>query len=210
MKNPWEVRSQVYFASFSQQYTKGRLRFLSTTKTTTVNQRQFPRRVSATIFWSTPIATQLSLIVLQGLVMDISLGPKFKIPAGSLQVVTLLSTCSFSIVNDRLLYPFYQKLTGKFPTPLQRVGIGHVLNILSMALSAIVEAKRLKIVENVEIGKNLLPDSSFNSKLTSNQSCSIFFILLAGEAFHFLGNVALCYQDFPESMKNTAISYPSQ
>ncbi|CAN6917075.1 unnamed protein product [Brassica oleracea] len=162
----------------------------------------------ATIFWSTPIATQLSLIVLQGLVMDISLGPKFKIPAGYLQVVTLLSTCSFIIVNDRLLYPFYQKLTGKFPTPLQRVGIGHVLNILSMALSAIVEAKRLKIVENghfresssvadmsalwlfpslviVEIGKNLLPDISFYSKLTSNQSCSIFFILLAGEAFHF-------------------------
>lgn len=102
----------------------------------------------ATLFLSTPIATQLSLTVLQGLVMDRSLGPKFKIPAGSLQVVTLLSTCSFIIVNDRLLYPFYQKLTGKFPTPLQRVGIGHVLNILSMALTAIVEAKRLKIVEN--------------------------------------------------------------
>ena len=186
----------------------------------------------ATICLSTPIATQLSLTVLQGLVIDRSLGPKFKIPAGSLQVVTLLSTCSFIIVNDRLLYPFYQKLTGKFPTPLQRVGIGHVLNILSMALSAIVEAKRLKIVENghflesssvadmsalwlfpslviVGIGKNLLPDSSFNSKLTSNQSCSIFFILLAGEAFHFPGNVALCYQEFPESMKNTATSITS-
>ncbi|KAG7633402.1 MFS transporter superfamily [Arabidopsis suecica] len=101
----------------------------------------------ATIFLSTPIAMQLSLTVLQGLVMDRRLGPSFKIPAGSLQVITLLSTCLFIIVNDRVLYPFYQKLTGKHLTPLQRVGIGHAFNILSMAVTAIVEAKRLKIVQ---------------------------------------------------------------
>ncbi|KAG5414574.1 hypothetical protein IGI04_002141 [Brassica rapa subsp. trilocularis] len=158
----------------------------------------------ATIFLSTPIATQLSLTVLQGLVMDRSLGPKFKIPAGSLQVVTLLSTCSFIIVNDRLLYPFYQKLTGKFPTPLQRVGIGHVLNILSMALSAIVEAKRLKIVDN---------DHFLESSSVADMSALWLFpslvIVGIGEAFHFPGNVALCYQEFPESMKNTATSITS-
>uniref|UniRef100_A0A0D3A8N5 Uncharacterized protein n=1 Tax=Brassica oleracea var. oleracea TaxID=109376 RepID=A0A0D3A8N5_BRAOL len=151
----------------------------------------------ATIFWSTPIATQLSLIVLQGLVMDISLGPKFKIPAGYLQVVTLLSTCSFIIVNDRLLYPFYQKLTGKFPTPLQRVGIGHVLNILSMALSAIVEAKRLKIVENGHFRES--------SSVADMSALWLFPSLVIVE----IGNVALCYQEFPESMKNTATSITS-
>uniref|UniRef100_M4EYE4 Uncharacterized protein n=1 Tax=Brassica campestris TaxID=3711 RepID=M4EYE4_BRACM len=158
----------------------------------------------ATIFLSTPIATQLSLTVLQGLVIDRSLGPKFKIPAGSLQVVTLLSTCSFIIVNDRLLYPFYQKLTGKFPTPLQRVGIGHVLNILSMALSAIVEAKRLKIVEN---GHFL--ESSSVADMSALWLFPSLVIVGIGEAFHFPGNVALCYQEFPESMKNTATSITS-
>ncbi|KAF8106402.1 hypothetical protein N665_0140s0015 [Sinapis alba] len=158
----------------------------------------------ATIFLSTPIATQLSLTVLQGLVMDRSLGPKFKIPAGSLQVVTLLSTCFFIIVNDRLLYPFYQKLTGKFPTPLQRVGIGHVLNILSMALTAIVETKRLKIVEN---GHFL--ESSSVADMSALWLFPSLVIVGIGEAFHFPGNVALCYQEFPESMKNIATSITS-
>ncbi|KAG2314378.1 hypothetical protein Bca52824_017500 [Brassica carinata] len=73
----------------------------------------------ATIFLSILIAIQLSLTILQGLVMDRRLGPNFNIPAGSLQVISLLSTCLFIIVNDRFLNLFYQKLTGKFLTPLQ-------------------------------------------------------------------------------------------
>ncbi|KAL1203253.1 Protein NRT1/ PTR FAMILY 2.7 [Cardamine amara subsp. amara] len=158
----------------------------------------------AIIFLSTPIAMQLSLIVLQGLVMDRRLGPHFKIPAGSVQVITLLSTCLFIIVNDRFLYPFYQKLTGKFLTPLQRVGTGHVFNILSMAVTAIVEAKRLKIVEN----GHLLESSS-----VADMSVLWLFpplvIVGIGEAFHFPGNVALCYQEFPESMRSTATSITS-
>ncbi|VVB04696.1 unnamed protein product [Arabis nemorensis] len=158
----------------------------------------------ATIFLSTPIAMQLSLTVLQGLVMDRRLGPNFRIPAGSLQVITLLSTCLFIIVNDRFLYPFYQKLTGKFLTPLQRVGIGHVFNILSMAVTAIVEAKRLKIVQN----GHLLESSS-----VADMSVLWLFpplvIVGIGEAFHFPGNVGLCYQEFPESMRSTATSITS-
>ncbi|KAJ0248298.1 Protein NRT1/ PTR FAMILY 2.7 [Hirschfeldia incana] len=158
----------------------------------------------ATIFLSTPIAMQLSLTVLQGLVMDRRLGPNFKIPAGSLQVITLLSTCLFIIVNDRFLYPFYQKLTGKFLTPLQRVGIGHVFNILSMAVTAIVEAKRLKIVE-----KGDFLESSSIAEMSVLWLFPPLVIVGIGEAFHFPGNVALCYQEFPESMRSTATSITS-
>ncbi|EOA23731.1 hypothetical protein CARUB_v10016943mg [Capsella rubella] len=158
----------------------------------------------ATIFLSTPIAMQLSLTVLQGLVMDRRLGPNFKIPAGSLQVVTLLSTCLFIILNDRFLYPFYQKLTGKFLTPLQRVGTGHVFNILSMAVTAIVEAKRLKIVQN---GHFL--ESSSVADMSVLWLFPPLVIVGIGEAFHFPGNVALCYQEFPESMRSTATSITS-
>ncbi|CAF2085651.1 unnamed protein product [Brassica napus] len=158
----------------------------------------------AIIFLSTPIAMQLSLTVLQGLVMDRRLGPNFKIPAGSLQVITLLSTCLFIMVNDRLLYPFYQRLTGKFLTPLQQVGIGHVFNILSMAVTAIVEAKRLKIVEN---GHFL--ESSSIADMSVLWLFPPLVIVGIGEAFHFPGNVALCYQEFPESMRSTATSITS-
>ncbi|KAG7633404.1 MFS transporter superfamily [Arabidopsis suecica] len=160
--------------------------------------------VLAILFLSTPIAMQLGLTVLQGLVMDRRLGPHFKIPAGSLQVITLLSTCLFIIVNDRFLYPFYQKLTGKFPTPIQRVGIGHVFNILSMAVTAIVEAKRLKIVQKGHfLGSSSVADMSVLWLFPP------LVIVGIGEAFHFPGNVALCYQEFPESMRSTATSITS-
>ncbi|XP_010535570.1 PREDICTED: protein NRT1/ PTR FAMILY 2.7-like isoform X2 [Tarenaya hassleriana] len=158
---------------------------------------------SASILLSTPIAVLISLTVLQALVMDRQLGPHFKIPAGSLQVIILISTCVFLILNNWFLYPLYQKLTRKPLTLLQRIGIGHVLNILSMAVSAIVEAKRLKILQNHHvIGSSVAPMPVL---------CLFPPLVLAGicEAFSFPANVALCYQEFPESLKSTATSMTS-
>ncbi|KAG7633408.1 Proton-dependent oligopeptide transporter family [Arabidopsis suecica] len=102
----------------------------------------------AIIFVSTPMVTQTSLIILQALVTDRGLGPHFKIPAGSLQVIVIITACIVILMNNCLVYPMYQKLAHKPLTPLQKVGIGHVFIILSMAISAIVEAKRLKTVTN--------------------------------------------------------------
>ena len=151
----------------------------------------------AIIFVSTPIAMQTSLIVLQALVMDRGLGPHFKVPAGSLQVVIMISASTFIIMNNWLVYPMYQKLTKKRLTPLQKVGIGQVLTILSMVVSAVVEAKRLKSVEN------------------NGHPMSVLWlfpplvIVGIGEAFHFPGNTELFYGDFPESLRNTATSLTS-
>ncbi|CAD5324947.1 unnamed protein product [Arabidopsis thaliana] len=98
----------------------------------------------------------------------------------------------------------YHSESKKAPTKSFRVGIGHVFNILSMAVTAIVEAKRLKIVQN----GHLLESSS-----VADMSVLWLFpplvIVGIGEAFHFPGNVALCYQEFPESMRSTATSITS-
>ncbi|XP_023639010.1 protein NRT1/ PTR FAMILY 2.3 isoform X2 [Capsella rubella] len=102
----------------------------------------------AIILVSTSIGVQASLMVLQGLVTDRGIGPHFKVPAGSLQVITIISACIVIIINNWLVFPMYQKLTHKPLTPLQKVGIGQVFTILSMAISAVVEAKRLKTVGN--------------------------------------------------------------
>jgi hypothetical protein len=90
---------------------------------------------SSSIFLGTPIGIQASLTVLQALTIDRYLGPHFEIPAGSILVVVLISTAISLTLIDRFLCPMWQKLTGKSPTPLQRIGLGHVLNILSMAFS---------------------------------------------------------------------------
>ncbi|KAH0904284.1 hypothetical protein HID58_043787, partial [Brassica napus] len=133
----------------------------------------------------------------QALVMDRGLGPHFKVPAGSLQVVIMTSASTFIIMNNWLVYPMYQKLTKKRLTPLRKVGIGQVFTILSMVVSAVVEAKRLKTVEN------------------NGHSMSVLWlfpplvIVGIGEAFHFPGNIELFYGEFPESLRNTATSLTS-
>ncbi|XP_004295993.1 PREDICTED: protein NRT1/ PTR FAMILY 2.7-like [Fragaria vesca subsp. vesca] len=151
---------------------------------------------STSIFLGTPIGIQGSLTVLQALTMDGHLGPHFQIPAGSVMVVLLLSNIIFLALIDRVLCPMWQKLTGHFPTPLQRIGLGHVLKVLAMAVSALVESKRLKISQD-HPGATTVP-----------MLAMWLFPQLAlagiGEAFHFPGQVTLYYQEFPSSLKSTA------
>uniref|UniRef100_A0A7N0VKX3 Uncharacterized protein n=1 Tax=Kalanchoe fedtschenkoi TaxID=63787 RepID=A0A7N0VKX3_KALFE len=102
---------------------------------------------STTILLAAPIAVQSAMVVIQALVMDRQLGPHFKIPPGSFIVLIFISTAIFLSIIDRTLFPLWQKLTGHLPTPFQRIGTGHVFNVLSMAISALVEARRLEIAK---------------------------------------------------------------
>ncbi|KAK8679051.1 hypothetical protein V6N13_144523 [Hibiscus sabdariffa] len=74
---------------------------------------------STGIFLTTPIAIQSSITVIQALSMDRHLGSRFKIPAGSIIVVVLVSSSLFVALFDRFLFPAWQKLTGRPLTLLQ-------------------------------------------------------------------------------------------
>ncbi|XP_006290946.2 protein NRT1/ PTR FAMILY 2.3 isoform X1 [Capsella rubella] len=150
----------------------------------------------AIILVSTSIGVQASLMVLQGLVTDRGIGPHFKVPAGSLQVITIISACIVIIINNWLVFPMYQKLTHKPLTPLQKVGIGQVFTILSMAISAVVEAKRLKTVGN-------------EHPMSVLWLFPPLVIVGIGEAFQLPANIELFYGEFPESLRNTATSLTS-
>ncbi|KAH7836685.1 hypothetical protein Vadar_004360 [Vaccinium darrowii] len=151
---------------------------------------------STGILLSTPLAIQASLFVLQALTMDRRLGPHFTVPAASMLIFLLIFTPLTIIFLDRLLYPAWQKLTGRFPPPLQRVGIGHVVVALSMVVSALVESKRLK-------------------EARKHRSMSVFWLVpqLAligiGEGFQLPGNSTLFYQEFPAELKSTGTALVS-
>ncbi|XP_022754084.1 protein NRT1/ PTR FAMILY 2.7-like [Durio zibethinus] len=155
---------------------------------------------SSSIFLSTPIGIQLSLTILQALSMDRHLGQHFKIPAGSMIVIVLISTSIFLTLIDRFFCPMWQKLIGNSPSALQRIGIGHVLNMLGMAASALVESKRLKMVHAYHL------QSQPTSVLPMSALWLFPQLVLVGigEAFHFPGQVALYYQEFPASLRSTA------
>ncbi|XP_042521188.1 protein NRT1/ PTR FAMILY 2.7-like [Macadamia integrifolia] len=156
---------------------------------------------STGIFLSTPIGVQISLTVLQALTMDRHLGPHFQIPAGSFLVFALLSTAISISVIDRFLPATWYRLTGHSLTPLQRVGIGHVLNIMAMAGSALVESRRLHFVRSHQLegqtGPTVLPIPALWLALP-------LVIVGTGEALHFPGQVSLYYQEFPVSLRSTA------
>ncbi|KAL0390483.1 UNVERIFIED_CONTAM: protein NRT1/ PTR FAMILY 2.7 [Sesamum calycinum] len=96
---------------------------------------------SSSILLATPIGIQGSLTVLQALTTNRHLGHRLQIPAGSMIVFPLISVAASLTLFDHFLWPMWRKVAGKSPTPLQQIGVGHVFNIVSMAVSAIVESK---------------------------------------------------------------------
>lgn len=151
---------------------------------------------SSSFFLGTTIGEQASLSILQALAIDRHIGPNFQIPAGSILVFVLISTSLFLALFDKFLLPTWRKLTGKSLTPLQRIGVGHVLNFLSMSVSALVESKRLNVAKSNQ-GSNIVPMSVL---------WLVPQLVLVGiaEAFHYPGQVSLYYQEFPITLKNLA------
>lgn len=149
---------------------------------------------------SIPIAVQLSFIVIQGKTMDSHLKSHFNIPAATMQVFTLISTCITISLLDRLVFPLWENLAPRPPTPLQRVGIGHVFTLLSMVVSAVVESKRLQVVKSHSLQDQMDAVAPISILWLAPQLA----IVGVAEAFHFAGQVAFYYQEFPGSFKNTS------
>ncbi|VAH98943.1 unnamed protein product [Triticum turgidum subsp. durum] len=76
-----------------------------------------------------------------------------------------------------------------FSIPLQRVGIGHVLNVGALVAAALVERRRLA---------------------QPGVPMSVMWLLFpmgiagVGEALHFPGNMAFYYQEFPKTLRSLA------
>ncbi|KAB2081030.1 hypothetical protein ES319_A05G105000v1 [Gossypium barbadense] len=160
---------------------------------------------SSGIFLITPVAIQSSIAVTQALSMDRHLGSNFKIPAASIIVVILVSSSFFVALFDRFVFPTWQKLTGRPLTLLQRIGIGHVIIVISMAISAMVESKRLKTIHDNKL--EALPGA-----IVPMPVWWLFpqlVVIGIDDAFHFPGQTALYYHEFPASLRSIATAMVS-
>jgi peptide/histidine transporter 3/4 len=154
---------------------------------------------SAAIFLSVAIGVQINFTILQALVMDRAVG-RFTIPAGSMIVGCLIAVVVSLGLLDRALLPLWRSATRHDPTPLQRIGAGHVVTVVSMAASAVIERRRMATVRaHGEEG-----DPAWVSPLSALWLLLPFALSGFGEALHFPGQVTLYYQEFPPSLKNTA------
>ncbi|XP_021744336.1 protein NRT1/ PTR FAMILY 2.6-like [Chenopodium quinoa] len=155
---------------------------------------------SSSILLSGAMGVIISFTVLMALVMDRQVGSHFKIPAGTFTVVTLVFTAITSSALDRFIYPTYKKLTGRRLTYLQGIGICHVTNILAAIAFALIERRRLKLIEIY----HLMDQPNAVAPLSALWLIFPLAIMGIGEGFYFSPEVALYYQEFPKSLRSTS------
>ncbi|KAJ0242761.1 Protein NRT1/ PTR FAMILY 2.13 [Hirschfeldia incana] len=156
---------------------------------------------SAGIISLAAMTQQGTFTVSQALKMDRHIGPNFEIPAGSLSVISLLTIGVFLPLYDRVLVPFFRRITGHKSgiTLLQRIGTGIVFAILSMIVAGLVE--RMRRLRSINAGDpaGMTPMSVF---WLSPQ------LILMGlcEAFNIIGQIEFFNSQFPEHMRSIANS----
>lgn len=98
----------------------------------------------STILMNTCMAQLQTFSVVQGQMMDLTLGPHFHVPAPSVPIIPLAFMLVLIPLYELAFVPFARRLTGHPSgiTHLQRIGVGLVLSVVSMAFAAVVELKR--------------------------------------------------------------------
>ncbi|XVE57012.1 hypothetical protein DITRI_Ditri04bG0057700 [Diplodiscus trichospermus] len=153
--------------------------------------------------------TQLqTYVVFQALQSNRRLGnTSFNIPAASFGIFTMLGLTIWIPIYDRIIVPLLRRYTKKDGgiTLLQKMGIGMVLAIVTMIISAIVEDRRKAFARSNPIG--------LDSRRGAISSLSTMWLIpqltLIGlsEAFTVVGLIEFYYKQFPENMRSIAGSF---
>lgn len=146
------------------------------------------------IFWTT-YAQMITFSVEQASTMERSIG-SFQIPAGSLTFFFVAAILITLAVNDRLIMPFWKKWKGKPGfSNLQRIAIGLVMSTIGMAAAAVVEKKRLSVA------RAMAGATTATLPITVFLLIPQFFMVGAGEAFIYTGQLDFFITQSPKSMK---------
>ncbi|WOK95375.1 protein NRT1/ PTR FAMILY 6.3-like [Canna indica] len=178
--------------------TKWQLSTLTDVEEVKIVVRMLPIWATTIMFW-TVYAQMTTFSVSQATTMDRHIGPSFQIPAGSLTVFFVGSILLTVPFYDRIVAPVSRRFTGNPQglTPLQRIAVGLVLSILAMAAAALVEIKRLHVARanpaSLEKGA-VVPISVF-------WLIPQFFLVGAGEAFTYIGQLDFFLRECPKGMK---------
>ncbi|XP_076913878.1 protein NRT1/ PTR FAMILY 2.7-like [Bidens hawaiensis] len=159
---------------------------------------------SSSVMLSALVGMFSNFIILQALFMDRHLGgSKFQIPSSSFLSLDTLATSITIFILDRLIFPMWQKLTGWSLTPLQRIGLGHVLTVLGLMASALVEARRLDTARDHHL-IGLSMGAATVVPISALWLLVPLTIMGISQAFLFPGQISLYYQEFPTSLRSTS------
>ncbi|XP_052157378.1 protein NRT1/ PTR FAMILY 2.3-like [Oryza glaberrima] len=157
---------------------------------------------SSGILVSVTVNAQVSLTVLQALTMDRAVGPRFAVPAASITVTVLAAFVLAAALFDRVAAPLCAAAGKLAITPLRRVGLGHALNVASMAVAALVERRRIGAARGRAAAAAAVVPMSVLWLVPQ------LALTGAEEALHLPGNTALFYGELPASLRGTATAMP--
>ncbi|KAG8080980.1 hypothetical protein GUJ93_ZPchr0007g4640 [Zizania palustris] len=159
------------------------------------------------IVYYIPFAQTNTYIVLQATQSDRRLGGRgFEVPPGSFTVFPMLALTVWIPFYDRLVVPWARRLTGREEgiTLLQRMGVGMVLSVVAMLISAMAEKRRreLAVLHAAASG------GSLSHNRVSPQSAFWLVPQLAAlglsEAFNQVSQTEFYYKQIPENMRSVA------
>ncbi|CAM8949778.1 unnamed protein product [Rhodiola kirilowii] len=146
------------------------------------------------LFWT--IYSQMTTFTIeQATFMNRHIGT-FNIPPGSFSFFLIFTILLFTSLNERVFVPMARRLTQNTQglTSLQRVGTGLVFSILAMVASAVVEKRRRDMAhEKIQISAFWLVPQ--------------FFLVGAGEAFAYVGQLEFFIREAPERMKSMSTGF---
>lgn len=142
--------------------------------------------------------------VKQAAATDLNIGNGFEIPPASLNAISAIGTLIGIPIYDKIFVPIMRKITGneRGISILCRINIGLTLSAIIMVLSALVEVKRLRMLEN-EI---------LRTGETGQVTMSVYWLLpqnlLAGfaDAFLMVGIQEYFYDEVPDSMRSLGLA----
>ncbi|XP_027335767.1 protein NRT1/ PTR FAMILY 5.6-like [Abrus precatorius] len=142
-----------------------------------------------------------TFFIKQGAIMDRKIGNGFEIPPPSIFTLAAIGMIISVTVYDKLLVPVLRRLTGneRGMNILQRIGFGMLFSVITMIVAALVEKKRLQVVD-------------MNGPLKGSLSMSVFwlapqFLIIGfGDGFALVGLQEYFYDQVPDSMRSLGIA----
>ncbi|KMS94858.1 hypothetical protein BVRB_014630 [Beta vulgaris subsp. vulgaris] len=142
------------------------------------------------------IAQGHTFFIKQGSAMNRKVWNHFEIPAASMAALTALGMIATIAFYDKVLLPYLRRATGKDRgiSILKRIGIGMVILIISILISALVESKRLKA-------------SLKGKKMNVFWLAPQYLILGIGDGFSLVGLQEYFYDQVPDTMRSLGMAF---
>ncbi|KAF8750226.1 hypothetical protein HU200_012481 [Digitaria exilis] len=146
---------------------------------------------ATSIVMSSAYAQMTTTFIQQGSVMNMSV-MSVSVPAASMSSFEVACVLTWVLLYSKVIVPALRSF-GSEPSQLQRMGTGRLLVALSMAVSALVEMKRLD-------------GAARGEEITIAWQIPQYFLLAGAEVFCYIAQLGFFYAEAPDTMKSTCTS----